>query len=269
MVEAAQLAEGFQALRGGQHVCWFPDGPTAYAAGAETFAAQARSVGDRVLIIGAKPVGLSTWCGDATIIDPFESPASSHNARAPWELVPRHVRGLGSDSAGSLRVLAKMAHLMPPGRRFDELAALELGWGHWAAGHGASVVCAYPRDAWDESTLRDLACMHSGQLGTSRLAASFRMTCVEPGWWKVDGVVDFVAAGAFGVAVRAALARGGTVGLRFDGVEMIDAAGIDELVRATRESRGGVVRVEGANPTVRRLWQLSGFGVTTEAVDFA
>ena len=268
MVEAARLAEGFSALRPGKHACWFPESRDAYTAGALTFAAQARSAGDRVLIVGERPARGRGWPGETAVIDPAELDGAFHG-RTPWELFPQPARGADRPHGGPLRVLAQMTSLVPAGCGFDELVALELGWGQWAAGSGASVVCAFQRDGWHESVLRDVACMHSGQVGDRRLTASFRMTCLEPGWWKVDGVVDFVAASAFGAAVRGALARGGLVRLRFDGLELIDAAGIQELVSSVRRTQGGLVRVEAANPTVRRLWQLSGFETAQQAVEFA
>jgi anti-anti-sigma regulatory factor len=269
MVEAARLAEGFRALRSGKHACWFPESRDAYAAGARTFAAAARSAGDRVLIVGERPSGGRGWPGDTPVIDPAEVNGAFRDGVAPWELFPRLAHGADPERRGPLRVLAQMASLVPTGCGFDELVALELGWGQWAAGSGASVVCAFQQDGWHESVLRDVACVHSGQVGDGRLAANFRMTCLEPGWWKVDGVVDFVAASAFGAAVRGALARSGVVRLRCDGLELIDAAGIQELVSSVRETRGGFVRVEAANPTVRRLWQLSGFEAVQQAVEFA
>jgi anti-anti-sigma regulatory factor len=269
MVEAARLAEGFRALRSGKHACWFPESRDDYAAGARTFAAQARSAGDRVLIVGERPSGGRGWPGEALVIDPAEVDDAFRDGLAPWELFPRLARGAAADHVNPVRVLAQMTSLVPAGCGFDELVALELGWGQWAAGSGASVVCAFQQDGWHESVLRDVACMHSGQVGDRRLTANFRMTCLEPGWWKVDGVVDFVAASAFGAAVRGALARSGVVRLRFDGLELIDAAGIQELVFSVRDTHGAYVRVEAANPTVRRLWQLSGFDTVQQAVEFA
>lgn len=291
MVEATWLAESFRALGPGEHVCWLVGSGEDYTLGAQTFAAQARSAGDRVLIVGKQPAGARDRPGGAIVIDPAAVESGS-GGTAPWELVRRElargerkpqdltprgagVLGLGFGLApapgrgGSLRVLAQMEQLVPAGCGFDELVELELGWGQWAAGSGASVVCAYREDSWRENVLRDVACMHSGQVGTRRLAASFRMTYVEAGCWKVDGVVDFVAAPAFGAAARAALSRSGVLRLRFDGLEMIDAAGIQELVQAVRAVNGGFIRVEGANQTVRRLWRLSGFDTAALAVEIA
>lgn len=282
MVEAARLAEGFRALGPGEHLCWFVGSGDDYELGAKTFAAQGRSAGDRVLIVGQQPGGAPAWPDDALVIDPVAVDAGSAGGAAPWDLVRAQLvngragalgsrLGLGSGPRrrGSLRVLAQMERLVPAGCGLDQLIELELGWGQWAAGSGASVVCAYRQDAWRDDVLRDIACMHSGQVGNRRLAVSFRMSYVEAGCWRVDGVVDFVAASAFGAAARAALGRSGVVRLRFDGLDMIDAAGIQELAQAVRAVDGGFVRVEGANQTVRRLWRLSGFDTAALAVEIA
>jgi anti-anti-sigma regulatory factor len=273
MVGAARLAEGLDALAPGEHVCWLVGSGEDYAAGATTFAAQGRSAGDRVLIVGRSPGGSRSWPDStAVVIDPVTAGIRLGNGTAPWELwdlVHRRDGPPAPDGDGALRVLAQMEQLVPAGCGFDELVALELGWGQWAAGSGARVVCAYRQDAWEASVLRDVACMHSGQVGSRRLAVSFRMTNVEAGCWRVDGAVDFVAAPAFGAAARAALELSGRLRLRFDGLEMIDAAGIQELAHAVRAKRGGFVRVEGANPTVRRLWRLSGFDTAETAVEIA
>jgi len=270
MVEAARLAEGFGALRPGEHVCWLVGSGEDYASGARTFAVQGRMRGDSVLIVGQRPVDCASWPGGAVaVVDPAAGGGpGAPNGLAPWELVHRRVETL-KVRGGALRVLAQMEQLVPAGSRFEDLVALELGWGQWAAGRGASVVCAYRQDAWSETVLRDAACMHSGQVGSRQLAVSFRMTFVEAGCWRVDGVVDFVAAPAFGAAARTALGRGAQLRLRFDGLDMIDAAGMQELAHAVRSVHGGSVRVEGANPTIRRLWRLSGFDTSAAAVEIA
>lgn len=272
MVEATRLAEGFRALGPGRHVCWLVGSGEDYALGARTFAAQGRLIGDRVLIVGKQPGDRRDLPRGTLVIDPAVVGAAAGGDAAPWELVHREWGRRDPRSrriGGPLRVLAQMEQLVPAGCGLDELVELELGWGQWAAGSGASVVCAYREDAWREKLLRDVACMHSGQVGNRRLAVSFRMTCVEAGCWKVDGVVDFVAAPAFGAAARAALSRSGSLRLRFDDLDMIDAAGIQELAQAVRAVDGGVVRVEGANPTVRRLWRLSGFDTAALPVEIA
>lgn len=286
MVEAARLADGFRALGPGEHLCWLVGSADDYAAGAKAFAAQGRSAGDRVLIVGEPPGGARPQSGGAVVIDPVAVGAGAGSGAAPWDLVHTQLHdgradalgarfglgfglGFGPRRRGSLRVLAQMERLVPAGCGLDQLVELELGWGQWAAGSGASVVCAYRQDAWRDDVLRDIACMHSGLVGNRRLAVSFRMMCVEAGCWKVDGVVDFVAAPAFGAAARAALGRSGTVRLRFDGLDMIDAAGIQELAHAVRAVDGGFVRIEGANQTVRRLWRLSGYDTAALAVEIA
>ncbi len=282
MVEAARLAEGFRALGPGEHVCWLVGSGDDYALGAHTFATQGRSVGDRVLIVGQQPAGLRSWPNGAVVIDPVTVGAGPGSGAAPWDLVhSRLINGnaevLGTRLGpgfqprrrGALRVLAQMERLVPAGCGLDQLVELELGWGQWARGSGASVVCAFRQDAWHVDILRDVACVHSGQVGNRPLPVSFRMTFVEAACWKVDGVVDFVAAPAFGAAARAALSRSGMLRLRFDGLEMIDAAGIQELAQAVRAVDGGFVRIEGANQTVRRLWRLSGFDTAALAVEIA
>ena len=91
------------------------------------------------------------------------------------------------------------------------------------------------------------------------------MTNAGAGGWTVDGVVDIAEAAEFGAAVQAALATaaangsGGVLRLRFDELDLIDAAGLAALVDAVKQTPGSTVRIEGANAEVRRLWRLSGY----------
>lgn len=106
--------------------------------------------------------------------------------------------------------------------------------------------------------------VYSRQRGTRRRMASFRMTNAGAGGWTVDGVVDIAEAAEFGAAVQAALATaaangGGVLRLRFDELDLIDAAGLAALVDAVKQTPGSTVRIEGANAEVRRLWRLSGY----------
>ncbi|MBS2963354.1 MEDS domain-containing protein [Actinocrinis puniceicyclus] len=257
-------------------MCWLVGSSEDYALGAETFAAQGKSLDERLLIVGRHPGGEHTRLGGAVVIDPVaDGRLAANGPTAPWDFINRRINrrvggmDVGAGRGGTLRVLAQMERLVPPGCGLNDLVELELGWGQWAASSGASVVCAYRQDAWQESILRDVSCVHSGQMGNRRLAVSFRMSYVAAGCWRVDGVIDFVAAPAFGTATRAALTRNGLVRLRFDGLDMIDAAGIQALAHAVRAVRGAKVRVEGANTTVRRLWQLSGFNTAAVAVEIA
>lgn len=72
-------------------------------------------------------------------------------------------------------------------------------------------------------------------------------------------MIDSECADAFNTAARAAIRRSSKVKMRFDALDMIDAAGMHALVDAARHLPDRRIVVEGANETVRLCWELAGY----------
>lgn len=299
MTDTARLPPDFGALDPGAHLCWLLEPGDDFAAGVGAFAARGASAGHKVLLVGGADEGCGTDLETLTTLNPRAMSADSAGvATAVLDTIRREADLAGRGGYRGLRVVTRMDRVVRPGCGIEDLVGYELGLSELAAGTGTSVVCAYEWKVWEPQTLRDVACMHSDQLGRQSLPAGFHLTYADIGCWKVDGVVDFTSAIAFGAAVRAALARtvltaapgtgsadpdgaggsggpGGCAGgpvpgrlrLIADGLDLIDAAGLRTLANSVRAVPGTSIRIQGANSTVRKMWRLSGFDTPRVAVE--
>ncbi|MFJ9344512.1 MEDS domain-containing protein [Streptomyces sp. NPDC101733] len=245
----------------GDHACWVIDGVRRLSTDAAPYVADGALFGDRVVLVGsADPVAevrrLGSFPASAVVIDPFET-AGSVVAAVDRELRRarregfRSVRVLACRESGDCGTPAGMAALLDSELGLDEIAA---------AG-GATVVCAYLPGSWDAPQLEQVMCVHPQTLGTRPALPAFHMFRSGSEGWKVRGVIDSDGAHAFGSVLRAATLNARAVRLCFEDVELIDAAGMRALVDAALHLPDRSVTVEGANRTVRRSWQLSGYAV--------
>ncbi|MGW1777382.1 MEDS domain-containing protein [Streptomyces sp. NPDC002104] len=245
----------------GDHVCWRVD-PADAVASARSYVADGALYGDKVVVIGSP--GTAVIRRDrvraASVILDLPDRADSDVMLAA---VRREAREAVREGFRSVRVLAERTPVTAPGDA-EELLARELKLDEFASESGAIVVCAFSAAQWEASTLEHVACVHPQEMGTRAARPAFRMFSTGTDSWSVDGVVDSEGAMAFNAAVRAATRRTSTVKLRFDAVEMIDAAGMHALIDAARHLPDRRIIVEGANEIVRLCWDLAGYA--TESV---
>ncbi|MEU9255417.1 MEDS domain-containing protein [Streptomyces sp. NPDC048270] len=252
----------FDEVELGDHVCWHL-GPTALAVpeGARAYLADGVLYGDKVVIVdtigstsGVLPLDDSFLPSTAVVLD-CSQPRDSGTVLAA---VRREARTAAREGFRAVRVLTERVHRTSL-EAAEELLTQELGLDEFAAESGAMVVCAFRPLQWDPATLDNVVSVHPHEMGTRAARPSFRMYCTGTDMWSVDGVIDSQCAPAFSAAAQAAIRKTPTVTLRFDRLEMIDAAGMQALVDAARHLPGSRVLVEGANETVRLCWQLAGY----------
>ncbi len=263
-MRAARAMATLDEVEAGDHVCWLMDPADDFSAGAGGFVADGALFGDKVVIVGsadtaARMLRLSPQPSAVVVLDPARIEGSALAA------VRREARSADREGYRAVRVLTEMyagSPMAPEGVLEGELRLEE-----FAADSGAMVVCAYRRGQWDPSTLNHVVCVHPQSLGSRSRGPGFRMFRSGSDCWSVDGVIDSEGAAAFGAAVVAVAAHAVTVRLRFDRLDLIDAAGMQALADAARHLPERTVVVEGANETVRLCWDLSGLAVPEVPVE--
>ncbi|MFF3978297.1 MEDS domain-containing protein [Streptomyces sp. NPDC001828] len=250
----------------GDHVCWRTEPASAFLRDARTFAADGALHGDKIVVVGrvGNASGISRDAGpSASVVLDFPAAMDADFVLAA---VRREARTALREGFRSVRVLTERVPKTTPGS-VEELLAQELKLDQFASESGAIVVCAYRPSQWDAPTLEHVACVHPQEVGIRAERPAFRMFSTGADCWSVDGVIDSECASAFNAAVRAAAVRAPTVTLRFDALDMIDAAGMHALVDAARRlPPDRRILVEGANETVRLCWELAGYATADLAV---
>ncbi|MFD5142648.1 MEDS domain-containing protein [Streptomyces sp. NPDC058401] len=241
----------------GDHVCWFMNSSGTLLSDTRAYVADGALYGDKVVVIGSPGTApIPRDCRPATsVVLDFPGPAA---ASSLLTAVRREVRTAAREGFRSVRVLTEATPVALPGG-VEELLAQELKLDEFAAESGAIVVCAFHPSLWDPLALERVACVHPHEVGRRAVRPAFRMFSTGTDEWSVDGVIDSEGADAFNTAARAAMAHAPALRLRFDALEMIDAAGMHALVDAARHLPDRRILVDGANETVRLCWQLAGY----------
>ncbi|MET9605969.1 MEDS domain-containing protein [Streptomyces sp. NPDC006512] len=257
-MRAARALATFDEVELGDHVCWLVHPARTSAGDARAYVADGALYGDKIVVVGSTGAasGLTRDAvPSASVILDFPSPAQPDFLLAA---VRREARTAAREGYRSVRVLAERMPATEPGAA-EELVAQELQLDEFASETGAIVVCAFQPAQWRAPTLEHVACVHPHEMGRRAERPAFRMFSTGADSWSVDGVIDSECAAAFNGAVRAAVRRAPKVTLRFDTLEMIDAAGMHALVDAARHVPDRRIVVEGANETVRLCWDLAGY----------
>ncbi|CAM5298032.1 hypothetical protein SXANM310S_03378 [Streptomyces xanthochromogenes] len=248
----------------GDHVCWRRDPAAALLADARAFVADGALYGDKIVVIGGMGETFDIprdAVPSASVVLDFSEVSDTASVLAA---VRREARTALREGFRSVRVLTERVPKAAPDG-VEELLDQELKLDQFASESGAIVVCAFRPSQWNEPTLEHVACVHPHEVGTRAERPAFRMFSTGADSWSVDGVIDSEGASAFNAALRAAIAQAPTMTLRFDTLEMIDAAGMRALVDAARRLPSRRIVVEGANETVRLCWELAGY----EAADLS
>ncbi|MFF4034045.1 MEDS domain-containing protein [Streptomyces sviceus] len=242
----------------GDHVCWLTDSTDTASADVRAYVADGALYGDKIVVVGSVS-GLSReLVPSASVVLDFPPVADPDSILAA---VHREARSAVREGYRSVRVLTERVPASAAGGA-EELVAQELRLDEFASENNAIVVCAFRTSQWDRPTMEHVAGVHPHEMGRRAEHPAFRMYSTGVDSWGVDGVIDSECADAFNVAVRAAVRFAPEVKLRFDALDMIDAAGMHALVDAARHLPGRRIVVEGANETVRLCWELAGYATT-------
>jgi anti-anti-sigma regulatory factor len=149
--------------------------------------------------------------------------------------------------------------ICPAGMTPRQVAEQELRLDAVIGAGAAMVVCAYAGTGFLPDLLGQAASVHPHFAGDGDAAPSFQVFSGGEDCWNVSGVVDADGAAAFHTAVTELLRTTDRLRLDCGGLELMDAAGMRTLADAAGAFPGRSVVVEGANPLVRKCWELLGY----------
>ncbi|MBC3839280.1 STAS domain-containing protein [Streptacidiphilus sp. 4-A2] len=256
----------------GDHVCWLVDQGDDFTGTARAFLSDGALFGDKVLVVGSPG---SRWLRHGSAQGLVVDPGAGGGAGSCWDaeailgVVRREADTASREGFRALRVLARMDRLWPDGASPAQVARHELGLDALVAEGGALVVCAYHRHSFPRASVEQSVGVHPHTVGMRPVMPDFRMFSAGRDCWSVSGVVDSDGAASFRTAVSGLLSGSATVRLRCEGLELMDAAGMQALAEAAAAFPGRTVVVEGANETVRRCWALLGYDAAQIPVELA
>ncbi|MFG3280388.1 MEDS domain-containing protein [Streptomyces sp. NPDC048111] len=241
----------------GDHVCWRMGHGSSLLTDVRAVVADGALYGDKVVVVGGSRDAFGVL-RDAVSSSVVLERSETADTDAILAAVRREARTAEREGFRSVRVLTERrpttAH-----DGVEELLDQELRLDQFASESGAIVICALRPSQWDRTTLEHVTCVHPHEVGTRAEHPDFRMFSTGADRWSVAGVIDSEGARAFSAALHAAMLRTPAVKLRFDALEMIDAAGMHALIDTARRLPQRSVVVEGANETVRLCWELAGY----------
>ncbi|WP_159011853.1 MEDS domain-containing protein [Streptomyces sp. NRRL F-5123] len=245
----------------GDHVCWVVPQPGDFPHAARGYLSDGRKLGDKIMVVGSPaPAWPESRAPHGLLVDPAaEHGGVRWDADALVSLVRQEAETAGRQGFRALRVLAQMDRVWRADITAEEVADHELRLDALTGGAAAMVVCAYANPGFAPEVLEQAASVHPHFAGVPAQAPSFHMFSQAADCWSVNGVVDADGAGAFRVAVTGLLRTLATLRLRCDGLQLMDAVGMQTLAEAAAALPGRKIVLERANPTVRRCWTLLGY----------
>ena len=268
------------------HICFAYDDPVTFRSAAREFAEDGLLRGDRLLCIGDESAlrhvrdAISELSDVDDLIDrgtlhmlPLDSAYGAamapQTAHQQLELFDSATRRALADGFVGLRVIADVTALAADRSRH----ALHVQWEHLAddyiaTGRGMSALCAYHRPALDEDddVLADIAAVHpSGNVAHPR--ESFRIYFDNDRLLLAGSADSFCAERLERLLTTSHRNRSGLITVDVHALEFIDGRACAAIAgwADTLNLWSGHLRIAGASRTFRRVWQVLGFDVLTNA----
>jgi anti-anti-sigma factor len=255
------------------HVCWVVDDPGSYVTSAAGLLTEGIGLKHKPVVFGppGKVLGEVAAMTAATALDPMTVYSgfgnSDHSGSSGGKLDPAVFCGLLRAYAAQaldggyrgLRVAADMDWLLPFRPETAQIIDLELQLDRLVAELDVTLVCAYRTSSFDTPAIVSALTAHS--------APRFWLTAAGPRSWQLSGEIDRQARDTFEAALGAVASFGDCV-IDVSGLRFVDVSGMRALADASHTADGGI-RLHGASPGLRRLWDLCGFAQYAPAVRLA
>lgn len=238
---------GTWTLAAGEHVCWRASSDREYAVGRAELAARADRNAGGLLILGNEP-------------DDRRQPSVAPQVTLP-EARERVLRARRNDHGRTPWVLAPMNDLAPPHTEAADMVAIELELAELAAQAETAVVCAYHGGSWGPETLGAVSALHSRVMGADPRLSGFRLRANGAGY-LLEGSVGFDSLSAFTATLHGALIRSPQLRLSCRELDLFEAVAMRALVETVAARPGCSIVLEHTSQTIRRTWDLSGYGST-------
>ncbi|MBY8877332.1 MEDS domain-containing protein [Actinacidiphila acidipaludis] len=268
----ARSVAGLSPVDVGDHVCWVVPAEDEFQRAARDFLRDGAKIGDKLMVLGSvPPAWLEVQSPRALLIDPADATGGAGwDTDALVSLVGREAEAADRQGFRALRVLAQMERVWPEGTTPQQVADRELRLDAlMGGGTAAIVVCAYPSSVFPPELLEQAGSVHPHFTGRLEQAPAFQLFHSAKGHWNLNGVVDADGAESFHAAVIGLLRNMPVLRLSCRGLQLIDASGMQMLVKAADAFPGHRIMVEDSNPTVRKCWELLGFDDPTIPVELA
>ncbi len=244
----------------GSHVCWIVDKPADYLERAERLLVQGESTGQKTVLFGPELSGdlNALWPLAATVADPYVAflDKGALDPEAMLAAFREQTAAARAQGYSSLRVVADMDWLLPTHPDIDAIVGFELLLDRLVGEIAATVICAYRSSSFDTDAILAALAVHPLAHGREK-APQFRLITGDNGSWYLHGEIDLSVLPAFGSALKA-IADGACV-LDVAGLDFIDVAGLRAIVDAA-VSAGVTMQLRGAQPHLKRVWDLVEFG---------
>lgn len=244
----------------GSHVCWIVDKPAGYLERAARLLVQGESTGQKTVLFGPEPSGDLNMLRPlaATVADPYVAflDKGALDPEAIFAVFREQTAAARAQGYSSLRVVADMDWLLPADPDIDAIVGFELLLDRLVGEIAVTVICAYRSSSFDTDAILATLAVHPLAHGREK-APQFRLIAGDSGSWHLRGEVDLSVLPAFGSALKA-VADGGCV-LDVAGLDFIDVAGLRAIVEAA-VSAGVTMQLRGAQPHLKRVWDLVEFG---------
>ena len=128
----------------------------------------------------------------------------------------------------------------------------------------ATVLCAYRRTSFEDTTIVGALCVHPLRIG-EREAPPFCLAAANGDSWRLSGEIDVATISQFAAALTATTQS--RCMLDVAGLDFIDLAGMRTIAEVAR-SRDVSVHLRCARPALQRYWRLAGFDRLAPTVKF-
>jgi anti-anti-sigma factor len=256
------------AARVSGHVCWLVDDPSGYLPAAVGML-RGDGSGPRRQNLLFGPRGSSTLArlaetAGAAVADPAEAlPGGVLDPPVVARLIRDRAEQARRTGHDGLLLVADMDWLLPLRPAPEQVTAHEVHIDRLAAELGITIVCAYRSSSFSPAHTDGALAVHPGQRGDGQQGPHFRLTA-GPRAWKLSGEIDIRNSDTFRAAISTAASLEDCT-IDATGLRFIDVAGMRALADAAGSASGGI-RLNGASPAVRRLWQLTGFADSAPAL---
>lgn len=247
-------------LGGAAHVCWVVDDDTSYVDQARALLVEGRDAGRKPLAFGPhddaldelEPVAAVSLDPRLTILD--GGPLQPEKMFAAFREQAALARSQGFDG---LCVVANMDWLLPAGPTTDDIVGFEALLDQVLLDLDATVVCAYRRSSFDSAAIGGALSVHPVDVGSDEVPHC-RLVAGEGGLWRLSGEVDLAVTSHLAAALAAATSQA-RCEIDVTDLEFIDVLGMGVVAEASRSTNASL-RLRGVSSTLRRNWELVGFG---------
>lgn len=254
-------------LEAGGHVCWIVNEMAESVDQAATVLLEAAAYSQKPILFG--PAGSESLTELAPRADIAMDPrtevfgSGDLDPTRMFTYFREQTAAARAEGYRGLRVMADMRWTVSADLDSDHLIGFELLLGSLVKELDASIVCAYPKSSFDSDMTSAMLSVHEIEAGGEE-PPQFKMFAHHDGSWRLSGEIDLAVASTFETAMTRII-EAGRCTIDVSALHFVDVAGIRQIAQAAQHS-SQPIRLVGARPMLRRMWDLAGFTSTSPTV---